>query len=93
LLLRFAGVYTVAPIEATFGSVACALGGLARRRAPRRGREPPRGCCRPRPPDAGATPGWPAPSSSSRRRSSGAARRWIDPDRRVGAVRRHPRGL
>ena len=36
--------------------------------------------------------GWPAPSSS-RRRSSGAARRWIDPDRRVGAVRRHPRGL
>ena len=30
LLLPFAGVYTVAPIEATFGSVACALGGLAR---------------------------------------------------------------
>ena len=30
LLLPFAGLYTVAPIEATFGSVACALGGLAR---------------------------------------------------------------
>ena len=30
LLLPFAGVYTVAPIEATFGSVACALGGVGR---------------------------------------------------------------
>ena len=30
MLLPFAGVYTVAPIEATFGSVACALGGVGR---------------------------------------------------------------
>ena len=29
LLLPFAGLYTVAPIEAAFGSVACLLGGLA----------------------------------------------------------------
>ena len=88
-------LYTVAPVEGAFGAVACALGGLARAL----GRDD----------DAvrhleaaialerrmGARPGWPTPSSSSRRRSSGAAGRWTDPDptRRSRGVRRRPKGL